>query len=345
MKRKKKWIAIFSIEAVLLLLILICVYVLNKWNRIQPPSYEEKDIVPVTNKLEDEVVKIMKGYTTYAVFGVDARNNENLGKGNHGDVVMIVSVNNDTGEIRIASVFRDTYLCISDDESEYGRMTRAYFTGGPQNAINTLNKNFDLQIKDYVTVNWAAVALAINDLGGVDIDVPSSMFGEHMYLNSYIDATVKATGIGSHELKKPGLQTLDGIQAVAYSRVRYIDNDFERTRRQREVVEKMFEKAKKANLATLDRLTNHVMENISTNMTLPQVISLLPSIFKFDIVEQAGFPLQEHRGRIIVNKADMVCPATLEDTARDLHEFLYEDMEYEPSAAVKKISKKIENDG
>lgn len=344
MKHKKKWIAVLSAEAVLLMLILMCIYVLNKWERIQTPSYEEKAVPIPTNKLEEETVKIMKGYTTYAVFGVDARSNKSLGKGTHGDVIMIVSIDNDNGEIRIASIFRDTYLCISDDEKEYGRMTRAYFIGGPNNAIATLNKNFDLQIKNYVTVNWAAVAMAINDLGGVDIDVPNNMFGEHMYLNSYIDATVKATGIGSHELKKPGLQTLDGIQAVAYSRVRYIDNDFERTRRQRDVVEKMFEKAKKANLGTLDTLTNHVMDNIATNLKLPQVISLLPDVFKFNIVAQEGFPIQEHRGKILVNKADMVRPATLEDTAKDLHEFLYGDLKYEPSSIVKKISAKIEND-
>ncbi|RHP32435.1 LCP family protein [Lachnotalea sp. AF33-28] len=341
-RRRKKFILMFSVEAILLMVVLLCVFVLGKFDQIQKPDFKKEDIE--TNSLAAEVEEKLEGYTTYALFGVDARDNKTLDKGTHGDVVMIASINNATKEVRLASIYRDTYLCISKDGKKYGKMTTSYYNGGAQNAIETLNKNFDLQITDYVTFNWAAVATAINDLGGVTVDVPESMFKDNM-INGYITFTVDATGIGSHHLKGPGEQLLDGIQAVSYCRIRYISgNDYGRTERQREVVEKMLQKAKSADVGTLNSIVNHVFPQIATNLELPTIISLAADAGKFSMGATAGFPTDENRGNATINKGAMVVPATLEETAKELHMFLYDNADYEPSSTVKAISKVIESD-
>ena len=152
-------------------------------------------------------------------------------KGTNADVNMICNINRDTGEIRLVSVYRDTYLNVSK-EGTYNKLNYAYAVGGPEQAIETLNRNLDLEINDYMTFNWKAVANAIDILGGVDIELSKAEF---YYINSFITETVKATGIGSHQLTHAGMNHLDGVQAVAYGRLRLMDTDFARTERQRTV--------------------------------------------------------------------------------------------------------------
>lgn len=343
-RRRRRMIAMFIVEAFLLALIVTCVFFLNKVDKIQRPNFEKTDIAVNEEIPEEEIINMTKGYRTFALFGVDARTNETLDKGTHGDVVMIASLNQDTGEIKLASIYRDTYLSIDSSGKKYGKMTTAYYNGGAKNAIETLNRNFDLVIEDYVTVNWAAVATAINDLGGVTVDVPESMMKDNM-INGYITETVEATGIGSTQLTKAGVQNLDGVQAVAYCRIRYIaGSDYGRTERQREVLGKLLDKAKGADLGSLNKLANDVFPQVATNLTLPDILSLAAGAGKYYLGDQAGFPLEEHRGNANINGGSMVVPQTLEQTAIDLHTFLYGESNYEPSNTVKNISNKIVSD-
>ena len=108
----------------------------------------------------------MEGYWTIALFGVDSRNNS-VGKGNNADVIIICNIDQGTGEIKLVSVFRDTYLSVSDN-GLYNKINQAYFLGGPEQAVEALNRNLDLQIDDFATFNWKAVVDAVNILGGVD---------------------------------------------------------------------------------------------------------------------------------------------------------------------------------
>lgn len=275
-----------------------------------------------------------EGYWTIAVFGVDSRDGK-LEKGNHSDVEMLCNIDKATGEIKLVSVYRDTYLKINR-EGTYHKINEAYFKGGHQQAIEALNENLDLQIDDYVTFNWKAVAVAINILGGVDLEITDREFG---YINGFITETVNSTGIGSVQLKQPGVQHLDGVQAVSYARLRLMDTDFQRTERQRKVINLAMEKAKQADFATLSQLVGAVFPQVSTSIGMDDVLSMAKGIKKYHIGETAGFPFS--RITMKIGKMDCVIPTTLESNVTELHQFLYNKADYKPSSSVKKISLRI----
>ena len=239
--------------------------------------------------LSQEQIDDMKGYMTVACFGVDSRSQHgqmNVGKGTNADVNMIANINLETGEIRLVSVFRDSYLNINDKNS-YNKINAAYAQGGPEQAVKALNKNLGLNITQYATFNWKAVADAINILGGVDVELSDAEFS---WINAFITETVKETGIGSHQLTHAGNVHLDGIQAVAYGRIRYSDTDYARTERQRIILQKAFDKAKNADWATLNCLIQTIMPQLATNVDITDLIPLARNIAKFHIGETAGFP-------------------------------------------------------
>ena len=196
-----------------------------------------------------EKEQAMKGYWTVALFGVDSRDSS-VGKGNMSDVIIICNINQETEEIKLVSLFRDTYLNV-DDKNGYNKINQAYFRGGPKQAVEALNRNLDLEINDYATFNWKAVADAINILGGVDVELSKAEF---YYINAYITETVESTGVGSYQLKSAGPNHLDGIQAVAYARLRKMDTDFARTERQRKIIQLSFDKLRQANFSVVNNV-------------------------------------------------------------------------------------------
>lgn len=279
-----------------------------------------------------------KGYWTIAVFGVDSRDNS-LGAGNQSDVIMIVNLNRETGEIQLVSVFRDSYLNIND-KNTYNKINAAYAQGGPEQAVKAINKNLDLNITHYATFNWKAVATAINILGGIDVDISKTEF---YYINAFITETVKGTGIGSVQLKSAGLNHLDGVQAVAYARLRLMDTDYARTERQRLVVEKAFEKAKVADLATLNSLVGNMFAMTKTNIKDTDIYPLIKDVKKYHLGETLGFPMarDEKKVKIGSRNSDCVIPMTLESNVKSLHKFMFGVEDYSPTSTVQTISKKI----
>lgn len=270
-KKKKIIIGVLIALIVLVLGFAAAVYGYIQHNFGKMNGQNNFDIADVRNEnisleMRD---KMEKGYWTIAVFGLDSRDNS-TGKGNQSDVIMIVNLNRETGEIKLASVFRDTYLNVSD-KNTYNKINAAYAMGGPEQAVKALNKNLDLNITHYVAFNWKAVATAINILGGVDIDISKSEF---YYINAFITETVKGTGIGSVQLKKAGVNHLDGVQAVAYGRLRLMDSDYARTERQRLVIQKAFEKAKKADFATLNSLIGNMSAMCATNINMNDILPM-----------------------------------------------------------------------
>lgn len=276
-------------------------------------------------------------YWTVAVFGVDSRDG-GLEKDNHSDVEMICVLNRETGEVRIVSVFRDTYLKVSS-EGKYHKANQAYFDGGHKQAVEALEQNLDLKIDDYATFNWKAVADAITILGGIDLEISESEFA---YINGFITETVNSTGLGSYQLDHPGMQHLDGVQSVAYARLRLMDTDYNRTARQRLVISLAMEKAKQADIGTLTTVLNTVLPQISTSIGVNDLLPLAKNVKKFHIGETGGFPFS--RGETLIGKKDCVIPLTLESNVIQLHQFLYDDMEYQPSSAVREISARIAAD-
>ena len=209
----------------------------------------EGDIGGGTNGyIGEETEEKMQAFWTVALFGVDSRNGE-LGTGTNSDTQMILSIDKESGEIKIASIYRDTFLMIQPEEGRCGKINSAYMMGGPQQQVVALNENLDLVIDDYISFSWKAAIDSVNMLGGIDLEITESEF---QYLNSFITETAERSGVPSYHLKEAGLQHLDGVQTVAYCRLRLMDDDFRRTERQQTVMKLLLEKAKKSDAGTLD---------------------------------------------------------------------------------------------
>lgn len=273
-------------------------------------------------------------YWTVAVFGVDSRDG-NLEAGALSDVIMLASINRRDGSVKLTSVYRDTYSRV-DSEGKYHKLNEAYFLGGHKQAVAALESNFDLKIDDYVSFNWAAVAKGITALGGVDLEISDSEF---KYINAFITETVNSTGLGSVQLAHAGMNHLDGVQAVAYGRLRLMDTDFNRTARQRKVLGLAMEKAKQANARTLAEVARYVFPEISTSMGIDDAVSLARNVKKYEIVDSQGFPFSRTTKKI--RKMDCVIPATLASNVVQLHQYLYGTEDYKVSGTVQKISEHI----
>lgn len=338
-KKKKSKIAFFITmliaEMLVLGVIFAYAYALKQYSKIQRPEYDVEEVA--NTGLSEKKLQEMRGYRNIALFGVDSRDNS-VGKGNRSDVIIICSIDQATGDIKLVSVYRDTYLDVG--KNSFQKATHAYSYGGPARAVKMLNDSLDLNITDYVTFNWKAVATAINILGGVDIEVTKPEF---KYINSYITETVKGTGIGSVQLKAPGMQHLDGVQAVAYARLRYMDTDYQRTERQRKVIELAFEKAKKADLKTLNDLLGNMLSMVATNLTWQDGLDVINDFGKYNLKDTAGFPF-ELDDMTLGTKGFIVVPVNLESNVLELHKYLFGDENYEVSAKVKAYSDRISSD-
>lgn len=333
--KRRRFIIMAVLEVLVLFAIFFYAYLLKQYSKIQRPVFEVKN-VENTVLTTDDIAK-MKGYWNIAAFGVDSRDSS-VGRGNNADVIMVVSINRENGEIRIASVFRDSYLSLGN--GNYNKINQAYAVGGPELAVKALNQNLDLNITDYVTFNWKAVATGINILGGVDIELSQPEF---KYINSYITETVKGTKIGSVQLTHAGMNHLDGIQAVAYARLRYMDNDYTRTERQRRVLELCVEKAKQADPATLSDLAGNMLSMVATSLTWEDGMNLAMNVKKYSIVDTIGFPM-DRREINMSFKGACVIPNTLEKNVKDLHTFFFGGEEYTVSKQVKEIDNHIASD-
>lgn len=284
---------------------------------------------------------IDENYQTIAIFGVDARDSETLAQGTRSDCIMIASINKKTKNIKIVSVYRDSYLQIADGSGLVTKVNAAYSFGGPQLAIKSLNTNLDLAITDFVTVNFTSLTKAIDDLGGVDINVEED---ELPVLNSSITEQIGVTGINSEGVFETGLLHLNGTQATAYSRIRSTGlGDITRTSRQREVLSQMMIQAKKANLKTIDKTLDDVFPYMSTSLDEGDIIELAKEIARYNLGNEAGFPFSYYpyshqtKGAILV-------PASLSYNVKALHYFLYDDANYTPSATVQGISDSIQGE-
>ena len=286
----------------------------------------------------------MKGDRNIALFGVDSRKGK-LGKGSRSDTVMIASINQDTGDVKLVSVYRDTYLNLGTDS--YNKANAAYAQGGPEQAINMLNMNFDLDITEYVTVGFDALIETIDELRGIDIDVHDN---EIDHLNNYqrsmfVENENDALNENIVKVTHSGMQTLNGLQATAYCRIRYVGDDFGRAERQRKVLMACMDKAKTMSPTTLVSILNKVMENVYTNLDVTEMASILSDVANYQIVAQDGVPFEDSRATgTIGKKGSCVIPLDLETNVVKLHELLFDVTEYEPSDQVKQYSQKVQAD-
>lgn len=378
-KRRRRRIIIVCCEIIMMLVLSIACYAVNTLNLIQRKEFDNiqtanfaatqapetvvKEVTNAVGEVETDTQgepetqvsqeQVLSGYTNIAVFGVDARVNDELTSGVNSDVIMICSINNETGEVKLVSVARDMILRLANDRrTNYGQYDKAnsqlaYTDVGDE--LSMINLNFDLNITDYVVVNWAAVAMAIDDLGGIpDVDIYNEEF--MTLVNSYTDSVNKATGIWAPELTSPGVQDLRGTQAVAYCRVRYgLENgDFDRTAHQREVVMKMLDQAKIV-MATdqqkILKMAQDLLPNIATNLTWAEIMPLIYRLENLNLTDEStsvipqDYVSAEYVGNLAV--PDPVVATDLEAEVSYLHEFLFGTKDYQPTQTVKEISDDI----
>ncbi len=282
---------------------------------------------------EEETVS----YRNIALFGVDARDGE-LGRGTRSDTIMIASINQKTQEVKLISVFRDTYLNLSNDT--YNKCNTAYAQGGPEQAINMLNMNLDLDITDYVTIGFSGLMDAVDALGGIEMEVTDA---EISHLNNYQLCMAQELGVDYTPVEKSGRQLLNGMQATAYCRIRYTrGDDFRRAERQREVLAAMMEKAHGASVGTLTEMVNAVLPQVETSLGVDEILSVLGSAAGYHVTDSDGFPFEGGRaGANVGSKGSCVIPVDLEENVRQLHQVLYPEERYAPSGQVHRINEEI----
>ncbi len=336
-KKKRSFIAkiILVIFEILLLAVLgIGAYAVTVLNKITVEEMTTEE-AGINTDLESETIETLEGYTNIALFGLDNRGSNQYQSGNS-DTIMIASINNATKEVKLVSVYRDTYLNVGN--GYYRKANNAYATGGAKGAVQMLNSNLDLDITEYVCVDWCAMVEAIDILGGVDIEITS---GEAKEINECIVEIDQATGKKTPKVSGSGWKHLDGTQATAYARIRSLaGDDFMRASRQRIVLEAMLNKAKTADLATLNTLCNEIMGDITTSLTLPQLLDVAKSVADYSIVATSGFPF-ELTTRMLSSTGSTVIPITLETNVTQLHSFLFGNTSYTPSKTVSTLSGNI----
>ena len=337
-KRQQKKIALVAVEILVLLLLAVVLFIVVKLSKIEKDNSFSAEDIEVNEGISQESQEIMEGYTTIALFGLDNRSNGNLSKGNS-DVIMIASINNDTHDVKLVSVYRDSYLDIGN--GKYQKCNSAYASGGPEQAISMLNRNLDLNITDYVTVDFNAVVECVDLLGGVELTVTDE---EAILMYGYMDEISKLTKKKSEYLPGGGTYVLDGVQACAYARIRYTaGDDYKRTERQRIVLAAMVEKAQKSDIKTLNSLIDEVFGDIKTSFSNADLIALATKMFEYSLGETQGFRFEKNT-ITLGSKGSVVVPCDLKTNVKQLHVFLYDDQDYEPTDTVKSNSEEIISD-
>lgn len=276
------------------------------------------DIDEANIELNSGVAQELKDYRNIAIFGLDSR--DNSFSNSRSDCIIIVTINKKTNDVKLTSVYRDTYVDIEGHGLD--KITHAYAYGGPELAINTLNKNLDLNITEFVTVNFDTVETIVDSIDGITLTIT--------------DAEAGQIGFSSG-----GTYTLDGKEALAYSRIRKIDSDYQRTERMRTVLEAVFNKVKNQELSEISDFVDMVLPHISTNMSTNSIISLVPSAVFFKITDSTGWPYDVSE---YSSDAWYGVPVTLESNVNEFYQKVFGISDYTPSNTVQEISDNIINE-
>lgn len=345
--RKKSKKILFVLEIVVLLLFIGGLFVYGQISaKLDKIDIQETDLADQDIVTNDQAPQ-MTGYTTYALFGLDHRSrNEKLNTENS-DTIIIASINNDTKAVKLVSVYRDTLLNVKDDT--YSKANAAYALGGPTNAVSMLNTNLDLNITDYVAIDFDALVTVVDCLGGLDIPLS---YAEIVHMNNYCVETSEETGKSYTPVELPDPKPedeeaivdtyhLNGVQATSYCRIRYTASlDMGRTERQRRVIQMIVDKAKKAGLSTIFDIMDQVFPMIKTSVSKTEILKMIPAMIGYSIDETTGFPTDYKFAQV---KGSVIVPTTLESNVLKVHQFLYGNTNYTPTQDVLNRSAQIVN--
>ena len=337
-QRRKRKLILFAVEVLVILILLAALFVIIKLNKLNNTGDLDEDKLNIN--IDAKTQELLDGYTNIALFGIDNRSTGKYESGNS-DCIMIASINNDTKEVRLVSVYRDSFLAVDDDDN-LRKLNAAYAKGGPTGAVAALNKNLDLDIKEYVAVDFNAVMEVVDALGGIELDITDK---EAETMKIYINEMNSVMGTNGTPVSGPGLQTVNGIQALAYCRDRYSGgDDYGRTERQRTVISKIIEKAKAASLPTLNKVIDELFPDISTSLSSSEILGLAASIKDYELADTQGWPFQLTTERMGGKLGDVVVPTDLETNVNLLHQYLFDVEDYETTQTVKNISKSVINE-
>lgn len=332
-KKKRKRILLFMGEIILLAVMLIVLWGVTRTEKVGHLEIPEEEIV-VNEGVSEEQIEVMKGYRNVALFGVDSTTGA-LTKNTRSDSIMIASINLDTKEIRLVSVYRDTFMNLGNDK--YNKCNGAYAAGGPKQAISMLNANLDMNIKDFVTIGFAGLIDTIDALGGIPLDITNE---EIHYLNDYQYCIAEDLKRQYTPVSNAGLQVVDGMQATGYCRIRYTKgDDFKRAERQRNVLKAIMDKSKEASVPQLVEIANDVFDEVYTSFGIGEITELLGEASEYRVVADDGFPREDGRWTgNIGSPGDCIVPNDLTKNVSWLHEFLFDESGYVPSNEVQEYS-------
>ena len=313
----------------LLLVIAVFIYKLTTIPRASLGSIPVNDIAASSRETMDD-------YWNIVLFGVDSRTGLIKSK-TRTDSIMLASINKKTGKVKLTSIYRDTLVYIDADHG-YTKLNAAYAYGGPEKALTVINQNLDLNVQDFITVNFNSLAAIVDVLGGVKIDIQED---EIKQVNNYTRDVAKILGTKKVKITEPGYQTLNGTQAVAYCRVRYTSGgDFRRTERQRTVLQAIIKGLKFAGPVKLLQIANKVFPEIYTSLSTIQILKLASKVLFMKLGTTDGFPYDTNAA--YYKKVSYVfAEKTLADNVVALHQKLFGIDNYKATANVKKYSAKI----
>lgn len=351
MRRRK---IIFGIEITVLLILsgilFVYAWINRSMDKMNQDTLDSSQIQINSEVKANTDLSQMSGTQVIALVGVDARGVEGseLAESMNSDTIILCCIDHDKQEIRMVSIMRDTWMNMAkytDEYYEFYKANSAYNRGGPESMLSMLNTNLDFALTDYVTVNFKALADAIDVLGGLDIEMTNA---ECVHANNYNREVSEAQGVEYEAIPYDEdlgddyseVRHVSGALATSYARIRYGGgDDAKRTSRQRIVINLMVQKLKQ-NPTKIPEILDKVMGNVSTSLTKNEILELGMHAVTYTMGTSYAYPFQLCYGENVVNALgeDVVIPVTLEFNVRELHEYLYPGLSYEPSAAVTEYS-------
>lgn len=331
------WVRVLLILVICILVLILAIegFLYSKISKIEKIEVKKE----VIEESVSEEVEHKTGYMNVAVFGLDSRDGS-LGKGNRSDTMMIVSLNHETYEVKMVSIYRDTLLKLND--GSYNKANSAYAFYGPEGALALINQNLDMNIDKYVSVNFNALVDVIDAVGGMELDLTAE---EVVHMNNYCVETSKVTEKDYQRIEPEvaGTYHLNGVQAVSYSRIRYTaGGDAQRTVRQRLVISKILEKIKGINLTTLNEIVDNVFPQVATNFTMAEILTYAKDFQKYTLGESMGFPSSRTSEKLYgVGWTEVA--NTLTSNVMEVHRYLFGNSEYQVSSTVQEIDNVIWN--
>lgn len=333
--RNYKWFIALGVILVLFVIVTICYLVSHARYMINKLDIHE---INSSELMSNEGIKEqMSDYTTIALFGVDSKDG-NKNQGANSDTIIIISINEKTGEMRMVSVYKDTYMYLENGLSDTNKVVYAYQTGGALSSINSLNVNLDLYITDYITVDYSAMADLIDALGGVTVTITED---EVNSLNKNLAEQISISGKYSDGVYDAGEQKLNGQQTVAYTRIKNVGTgDVTRTQRQRAVMTQIYNLIMEADKDTRKALIGLAIECISTSMTEDELLDLMSDFSDVTLAGSTAYPFNFDKA-LLDDKGTVMVASSMTENVSALHDFLYGTSGYVPTELVQNISAAI----